>query len=70
MASHPRSILVITGPTGIGKTDLAMRLADESPIRIISADSVMVYRHLNIGSAKPAASELERYPHDLIDLVY
>ena len=69
MASNPRSILVITGPTGIGKTDLAMRLADDSPLRIISADSVMIYRHLNIGSAKPSASELERYPHDLIDLV-
>lgn len=69
MASNPRSILVITGPTGIGKTDLAMRLADDSPLRIISADSVMVYRYLDIGSAKPSASELERYPHDLIDLV-
>lgn len=69
MSSSLSPILVITGPTGIGKTDLAMRLADDSPLRIISADSVMVYRLLDIGSAKPTASELERYPHDLIDLV-
>ncbi len=69
MSSNLRSILVVTGPTGIGKTDLAMRLADDSPLRIISADSVMVYRYLDIGSAKPSISDLERCPHDLIDLV-
>ena len=69
MSLNSRPLLVITGPTGIGKTDLAMALAEESPLRIISADSVMVYQHLDIGSAKPSKSQLEQYPHDLIDVV-
>ena len=69
MSANPRPLLVITGPTGIGKTDLAMALGTESPLRVISADSVMVYQHLDIGSAKPRAEELAECPHDLIDLV-
>ena len=69
MPVNPRPLLVITGPTGIGKTDLAMVLGSASPLRLISADSVMVYQHLDIGSAKPTAEELAQCPHDLIDLV-
>jgi len=69
MSANPRPLLVITGPTGIGKTDLAMALETELPLRVISADSVMVYQHLDIGSAKPTAEELAECPHDLIDLV-
>jgi tRNA dimethylallyltransferase len=69
MSANPRPLLVITGPTGIGKTDLAMALGTESPLRVISADSVMVYQDLDIGSAKPTSEELAACPHDLIDLV-
>lgn len=69
MSPNPKPILVITGPTGIGKTDLSMALFEQFPIRLLSADSVMVYRHLDIGSAKPTAEELSRSPHELIDLV-
>ncbi len=56
------------GPTASGKTDLAMRIADALPVAIISVDSAMVYREMNIGTAKPAKAVLERYPHALIDL--
>src|SRR6478752_2091394 len=56
------------GPTASGKTDLAMRIADALPVEIISVDSAMVYREMNIGTAKPTAAVLERYPHRLIDL--
>ena len=56
------------GPTTSGKTDLSMRLADSMPVSIISVDSAMIYRGMNIGTAKPTAATLERYPHRLIDL--
>jgi len=64
-----RSALAIVGPTAIGKTALAMALADHLPVRIISVDSAMVFRHMNIGTAKPDAAELAAYPHALIDLI-
>ena len=60
---------VISGPTGVGKTEAAMRIADHFPVDLISVDSVMVYRGLDIGSAKPSKDELARYPHALVDLV-
>ena len=69
MSNERLSLLVITGPTGVGKTSLAIGLADEAPLSLISADSVMVYQGLDIGSAKPLPAELERYPHALVDLV-
>ena len=56
------------GPTATGKTDLAMALADRLPVGLISVDSAMVYRHLDIGSGKPAPEVLARYPHRLIDI--
>ena len=46
-----------------------MALSEQFPIRLLSADSVMVYQHLDIGSAKPTAEELARSSHELIDLV-
>ncbi len=58
MSENSAPLLVITGPTGIGKTELAMALSDQAPLALISADSVMVYQDLDIGSAKPIPIEL------------
>jgi tRNA dimethylallyltransferase len=67
--THPDDVIVtLMGPTASGKTELAMRLADLLPVEIISVDSAMVYREMNIGTAKPTPDVLERYPHRLIDL--
>ncbi len=64
-----RPIAVLTGPTGTGKSDVALRLAREFPIEIVSVDSAQVYRGLDIGSAKPGAAERAAVAHHLIDLV-
>jgi len=56
------------GPTASGKTDLAIRLVQEHQCEIISVDSAMVYKELNIGSAKPSDEELALAPHRLIDV--
>ncbi|MFI2811952.1 MULTISPECIES: tRNA (adenosine(37)-N6)-dimethylallyltransferase MiaA [Microbulbifer] len=56
------------GPTASGKTDLAMAIADRLPVELVSVDSALVYRGLDIGSAKPGAAELAQYPHRLIDI--
>nr|WP_050901677.1 tRNA (adenosine(37)-N6)-dimethylallyltransferase MiaA [Microbulbifer agarilyticus] len=56
------------GPTASGKTDLAMAISDSLPVELISVDSALVYRGLDIGSAKPTPEELARYPHRLIDI--
>ncbi len=61
-------IVAIAGPTASGKTAMAMRLADRMAVSIISVDSVMIYRGMDIGSAKPSAELLERYPHALVDI--
>ena len=58
----------IMGPTATGKTDLAIALVDELPMDIISVDSAMVYRGMDIGSAKPDANTLALAPHRLIDI--
>ncbi len=58
---------VVVGPTASGKTDLALRLAEAIDGEIVSADSVQVYRHFDIGSGKPSQAELARVPHHLID---
>jgi tRNA dimethylallyltransferase len=62
-------LAVITGPTGTGKSDFALRLAREWPIEIVSVDSAQVYRGLDIGSAKPDAATRAAVPHHLLDLV-
>jgi tRNA dimethylallyltransferase len=62
-------IAVLTGPTGTGKSDFALRLAREFPIEIVSVDSAQVYRGLDIGSAKPDAVTRAAVPHHLLDLV-
>jgi tRNA dimethylallyltransferase len=61
-------LAVLTGPTGTGKSAVAMALAREFPLEIVSADSAQVYRGLDIGSAKPSAAERGAVPHHLIDL--
>jgi len=61
-------VLVLTGPTGAGKTDWAIRLAESAPVEIVSVDSALVYRGLDIGTAKPARELRARVPHHLIDL--
>lgn len=62
-------VICLMGPTASGKTDLAFAIADEFPCEIISVDSVMVYRELNIGSAKPSEEVLLQYPHHLVDIL-
>ncbi|MGH1460592.1 MAG: tRNA (adenosine(37)-N6)-dimethylallyltransferase MiaA [Neptuniibacter sp.] len=56
------------GPTASGKTDLAMKLYDELPCEIVSVDSAMIYKGMDIGTAKPDAETLRQYPHRLIDI--
>ncbi|MBW4933903.1 tRNA (adenosine(37)-N6)-dimethylallyltransferase MiaA [Marinobacter sp. F4206] len=56
------------GPTASGKTDLAIELCERLPCDIISVDSAMIYRGMDIGTAKPSAEELARAPHRLIDI--
>ena len=65
----PSPLVVIAGPTGSGKSVLAMRLALEFGGEIISCDSVAVYREFEIGAAKPTREDRERVPHHLIDVV-
>lgn len=69
MPSTLPKIITLMGPTASGKTDLAIYLTEQFPVDIISVDSAMVYRGLNIGSAKPSEEELAKAPHRLIDVV-
>jgi tRNA dimethylallyltransferase len=62
-------VLLITGPTAVGKTDSAVRTAEELGGEIISADSRQVFRRLDIGTAKPGPEILDRVPHHLIDIL-
>src|SRR6185312_11232372 len=64
---HPRPIF-IAGPTAVGKSALALALAEKIGGEIISVDSMQVYRGLDIGTAKPTAEERRRVPHHLIDI--
>ncbi len=61
-------VLVLSGPTGCGKTDWAIALARAAPIEIVSVDSALVYRGLDIGTAKPAAALRALIPHHLVDI--
>jgi tRNA dimethylallyltransferase len=63
-----RPCILLMGPTGAGKTDAALALAAHLPVEIVSVDSAMVYRGLDIGTAKPDAATRGRVPHHLIDL--
>lgn len=68
MASARPTVIFLMGPTASGKTDLAMALRDHLPVELISVDSALVYRGMDIGSAKPSAAEQARAPHRLIDI--
>lgn len=57
------------GPTAAGKTDLALELAKRYPVEIISVDSALVYRGMNVGTAKPSAATLAEFPHHLVDIL-
>ncbi|KAL2944519.1 tRNA dimethylallyltransferase 9 [Bienertia sinuspersici] len=65
-----QKVIVISGPTGAGKSRLALELAKRLNGEIISADSVQVYRGLDIGSAKPSPSERKEVPHHLLDILH
>jgi len=67
MSELPPAIF-LQGPTASGKTDLALQLADALPCEIISVDSALVYRGMDIGTAKPCKALLAQYPHHLIDI--
>lgn len=62
-------LVVLTGPTGVGKTEVALRLSRLLPVEVVSADSRQVYRGMDIGTGKPTPVQLESVPHHLIDVV-
>lgn len=69
-----RTVVTLMGPTASGKTDAALELADAAAqrgiaLQLVSVDSAMVYRRMDIGTAKPDARTLRRYPHALVDIV-
>ncbi|AJR06823.1 tRNA (adenosine(37)-N6)-dimethylallyltransferase MiaA [Photobacterium gaetbulicola] len=63
----PQAIFLM-GPTASGKTDLAIRLRQQLPVELISVDSALIYKDMDIGTAKPDADELAQAPHRLIDI--
>ena len=63
-----QTVITLRGPTASGKTDLAISLIKKLPLEIVSVDSVMVYRGLDIGSAKPNQQILNQYPHHLVNI--
>jgi tRNA dimethylallyltransferase len=62
-------LVIILGPTAVGKSDVALRLAESENGEIVNADSQQVYRHMDIGTGKPSKADRERVPHHLIDIV-
>jgi tRNA dimethylallyltransferase len=70
MTDSPRPpAVLLMGPTGTGKSDAALVLAERLPLEIVSVDSALVYRGLDLGSAKPSRDVLARVPHHLVDIV-
>ncbi len=67
-SAKPQAILLM-GATATGKTDLAVHMVERFPVEIISVDSALIYREMNIGTAKPDAETLQRAPHYLIDIL-
>lgn len=69
MNTEKKPLLILTGPTAVGKTALSIQLAKAVGGEIVSADSMQVYRHMDIGSAKVTKEEMEGIPHYLIDVL-
>lgn len=65
---RPAPLIIITGPTGCGKTGLAFALAHDHPLEVVSADSMQVYRSMDVATAKPTQLERTRLPHHLVDI--
>ena len=65
----PGTALALLGPTASGKSRLALRLAERLPVEVVSVDSALVYRGMDIGTAKPTAAERAAVPHHLVDVV-
>lgn len=63
------TLIIIAGPTGAGKSELALRIGEKYQMEIVSADSLQVYRFLDIGTAKPSLWDRRKVPHHLIDIV-
>jgi tRNA dimethylallyltransferase len=68
MAEDKPKIIIVAGPTASGKTEVGIRLAEEFGGEIVSADSVQVYRHMDVGSAKPTLEERRRALHHMVDI--
>ncbi|EIG24009.1 tRNA (adenosine(37)-N6)-dimethylallyltransferase MiaA [Haemophilus paraphrohaemolyticus] len=68
MNNKPKAIFLM-GPTASGKTDLAIVLRESLPVEVISVDSALIYKGMNIGTAKPSREELAKAPHRLIDIL-
>ena len=69
MTKQSPPAIFLMGPTAAGKTDLALRLTEELPCDIISVDSALIYKGMDIGTAKPDAATLRKYPHRLVDIL-
>lgn len=65
-----RPLVIITGPTGVGKTDISIDLAKKINGEIISADSIQIYKYMDVGSAKIMPEEMDGVPHHLVDELY
>jgi tRNA dimethylallyltransferase len=68
MPAHEPLIIALVGPTAVGKTEVGCELAERFGVSLISLDSAMVYRQMDVGTAKPDTEILQRYPHALIDI--
>jgi tRNA dimethylallyltransferase len=69
LPSEQRSVLILLGPTGVGKSALAVELALRFAGEVINGDSMQVYRGFDIGTAKPSAQERRKVPHHLLDII-
>ncbi|NYT27033.1 MAG: tRNA (adenosine(37)-N6)-dimethylallyltransferase MiaA [Candidatus Thiodubiliella endoseptemdiera] len=68
MSIQTNTVIFLMGPTASGKTDLAIKLSQQFPARLISVDSALIYKGMDIGTAKPDAETLKKYPHHLINI--
>ena len=63
------TIIAVAGPTAVGKTKFAIRIAQEFDGEVVSCDSMQLYRFMDIGSAKPTAEEMTQARHHLVDII-